>query len=661
MPTRTADNRISGRWKLRYALLGALLVVVLLTTLVTGAIGVSFIRQNLLREAQTRVNHDLGTLQILYRERLATTAERVGAAMRGIDLDSPSLAADLQQLRQKLGLSLLNLCSVEGKSLAGQYPDPAVRVRIDQDPVLAIARQGTPSWGSLRLDADRLATEGGTALQESLRISAQPGTPVVETDALFWWIAQPLFDGQGQVQALMYGGIALNHNSGLVDELRSRLFVEDLYAGRPLGTVTLFLDGVRVATNVRREDGSRAVGTMVSPQVRELVLKEGQIWQDRAWVVNAWYLAAYAPLRSPDGRIIGMLYLGLLEQPYADLTRRLVLSYMGTVALVGVVAILLGLLLLGYIVRPLSALDQAAIKIAEGDWEPRLETGSRFHEVDSLVKAFKRMQAAIVQRDQALRERNQSLAETNTQLHHANQNYMGMLGFVTHELKSPLAAIQTMIDAMLSVYQQQLPPKAQDFMRRIRRACEDLQDMVKNYLDLSRVESGDLVAHIGPIDLHDDVISPAIELNRPLLSSREIQLDYTGPTRLAIEGDAELLRIVLSNLLSNVAKYGRQGGAARLSVQIGPDRLQIHLWNEGQGFTKEEGARLFGKFSRLANTATRGTRGSGVGLYLCKQILEQHGGRVWATAEPGQWAQFSLEFPFGQDTQTEEIHQQRHG
>lgn len=652
---------MSGRWKLRSVLLGALLIVVLLTTLVTGAIGVSFIRQNLLREAQTRVNHDLDTLQILYQERLAVTAERVGSAMRGIELDSPSLASDLQQLRQRLGLSLLNLCSLEGKPLAGQYLDPAVWVRIDQDPVLATARQGKPSWGSLRLDADRLAAEGGTALQESLRISAPAGTPVVEPAALFWWIAQPLFDGQGRVQALMYGGIALNHNSGLVDELRSRLFVEDLYAGRPLGTVTLFLDGVRVATNVRQEDGSRAIGTRVSPQVRERVLEQGQTWQDRAWVVNAWYLAAYAPLRSPDERIIGMLYLGLLEQPYADLTRRLVLSYLGTIALVGIVAILLGLLLLNYLVRPLTALDQAAVKIAEGDWEHRLEAGSRFHEVDSLVKAFKRMQAAIVQRDQALQERNQSLAETNTQLHRANQNYMGMLGFVTHELKSPLAAIQTMIDAMISVYQQQLPPKAQDFMRRIRRACEDLQDMVKNYLDLSRVESGDLVAHIRPIDLHDDVISPAIELNRPLLSSREIQLEYAGPTRLAVEGDAELLRIVLSNLLSNVAKYGRQGGAARLSVQIEADRLQVHLWNQGQGFTKEEGERLFGKFSRLANTATRGTRGSGVGLYLCKQILERHGGRVWATAEPGQWAQFSLELPFGGLHPTEEIRQQDPG
>jgi signal transduction histidine kinase len=106
-----------------------------------------------------------------------------------------------------------------------------------------------------------------------------------------------------------------------------------------------------------------------------------------------------------------------------------------------------------------------------------------------------------------------------------------------------------------------------------------------------------------------------------------------------------LLRIALTNYLTNAAKYGREGGTAKVTARREDGALIVGVWNEGAGFTAEEQPQLFGKFSRLANDNTRSKRGSGLGLFLVKSILSLHAGRVWAESQPGTWAAFYMSFP----------------
>jgi len=112
-----------------------------------------------------------------------------------------------------------------------------------------------------------------------------------------------------------------------------------------------------------------------------------------------------------------------------------------------------------------------------------------------------------------------------------------------------------------------------------------------------------------------------------------------------VVADPELMRIALSNYLSNAAKYGREGGKAKIEVAQVGEAIDVRVWNEGPGFSSDEGQSLFGKFSRLHNENTRDKRGSGLGLYLCKQILDLHGGTVWAESESGSWARFCFRLP----------------
>jgi len=297
------------------------------------------------------------------------------------------------------------------------------------------------------------------------------------------------------------------------------------------------------------------------------------------------------------------------------------------------------------IVRPIGRLSEAAAHIAEGNWEDDWAVPRSYAEIENLAKTFAGMQNAIHRRDRQLTDANEQLQDTNAQLAETNGNYMKMLGFVTHELKSPLAAMQMMIETVTSGLHGEVPEKLARPLTRIRRNCEELQDMVKNYLDLSRAERGELNADRRPIDVRAEILEPCAQQADSLVTSRNMKLEIESPETLAAEADAELLRIALSNYLSNAAKYGREGGVIRLTATSEGTDVHLSVWNEGEGFTEEDGKALFGKFARLRNANTRGKRGSGLGLFLCRQVAEQHGGRAWAESEPGHWARFNLSFP----------------
>ena len=154
------------------------------------------------------------------------------------------------------------------------------------------------------------------------------------------------------------------------------------------------------------------------------------------------------------------------------------------------------------------------------------------------------------------------------------------------------------------------------------------------------------------IDLVDEVIEPSIMLTASLMTSHDMQLERNLSEAPFVDGDPELLRICLTNLLNNAAKYGREGG--RVVVEVGRDDgdALVSVWNEGEGFSTAEGERLFTKFSRLANPNTKAKKGSGLGLFLTAQIIEQHGGRVIAESEPGEWARFGFTLPLADNLGT---------
>jgi signal transduction histidine kinase len=228
----------------------------------------------------------------------------------------------------------------------------------------------------------------------------------------------------------------------------------------------------------------------------------------------------------------------------------------------------------------------------------------------------------------------------------ANRDYFGMLAFVTHELKSPVASLIMDAAMLRDGYLGELQPKQRERVERLLGKGRYLLGLVQEYLDLARVESGALRAAVEEVEFLTDVVEPAVEVVMPQIEAKEMRLAVLAPDPpMRARLDPSLMKIVVVNLLTNAAKYGRGGGEIRLRVLSEMHRLQTAVWNEGPGFSESECGRLFRKFSRLRSPALMKEKGTGIGLYTCRRIVQAHGGRIRAASQEGSWAEFTVEIP----------------
>lgn len=233
------------------------------------------------------------------------------------------------------------------------------------------------------------------------------------------------------------------------------------------------------------------------------------------------------------------------------------------------------------------------------------------------------------------------------ELAEANRAYSEMLGFVSHELKSPLASVVMDAELLTGGYVGQLEAPQRAVVGRMVRKAQYLLNLVREYLDLARVEAGQLsLKRREGVNLMTDVLDPAWEIVKVLAEEKRIRVERVysaSPAVLAC--DPDLLQIVAVNLAGNAIKYGREEGRVRLAAGSAGGRRWFSVWNEGPGFPASLRPRLFRKFSRLDTPELMQQKGTGVGLYTSWRIVQLHGGRIDATSEEGAWAEFRVELP----------------
>lgn len=236
------------------------------------------------------------------------------------------------------------------------------------------------------------------------------------------------------------------------------------------------------------------------------------------------------------------------------------------------------------------------------------------------------------------------------QLSEANRSYMEMLGFVSHELKSPLSSIIMDGKLLTDAYLGQLEPRQREKVQRMVGKAEYLVGLIREYLDLARLEGGELTLRRRPeVDVAAAVIDAAIDIASPQIEERGVKLSVEMAQRpLPAECDPELLKIALVNLIGNAVKYGNEKGRVKVSAKMEGGGLCVSVWNEGPGFSDADRALLFRKFSRLPSPELINRKGSGLGLYTTWRIVNLHGGRIWAASEQGKWAEFTFTIPLAE-------------
>ncbi len=221
-----------------------------------------------------------------------------------------------------------------------------------------------------------------------------------------------------------------------------------------------------------------------------------------------------------------------------------------------------------------------------------------------------------------------------------------LMAIISHELKSPVSAVHMSADTLYKGYFGKIDSAQESVLKKIIRNCQYLEDIIRNYIDLSKMELDNLQSFNKKINLIDDVIEPIIELSENFYNLKKMQVITRYQARPMVLGDPDLLKIVITNLLDNAIKYGYEETPIEIDVYVEKGRIVFSIFNRGIGVLPDDiENKLFIKFSRLKQKGTERTKGSGLGLYICKKIIDKHDGKIWAESSPGEWIKICFSIP----------------
>jgi signal transduction histidine kinase len=332
----------------------------------------------------------------------------------------------------------------------------------------------------------------------------------------------------------------------------------------------------------------------------------------------------------------------------------------------------------GRLSRSIVTLTAGARRIAGGDYAGPPIRAETHDEIQSLAEAFNLMSDSvrrnIAMREQAaaeldalnrslegrVRERTRELEALNAALEQANEQLMELdrlksnfLATVSHEFKTPLTSIKAFAEILHDELQDlAAPDELRRFLRIIDAESDRLARLIKNVLDLSRIESGRMAWRMTDIRLCG-LLDAALDGLLPALREKKLTVERDLPPRdVVIHGDADRLQEVLTNVLDNAIHASAAGQCIVIGCREEPGAtngrprlVRIFVRDQGHGIPAADLERIFDRFSQVSSQARRRKSGTGLGLAISREIAEYHGGRIWAESELGAGSTFHITLP----------------
>jgi two-component system NtrC family sensor kinase len=628
------------------------LLIILLTSVTFSIVGVRVIGGRVVAEAQAKVHTDLNAAREILLNRLASindvvrlTADRV-LLMNGLLSGETSQAAEaFGRIREREKLDMLTVTDKGGRVLLrttnptqvgdDQSRDELIRAVLERrEPVAAPC---VVSGEDLRREAPRLAEQAYLKFIDTPKARARASKE--ETAGMMLKAAAPIFDPGNNLLGVVYGGILLNRNFEIVDRIKQTVFQNLDYKGRDIGTATIFQDDLRISTNVKNEDGSRAIGTRVAEDVYRRVVREGKPWIDRAFVVNHWYIAAYEPIRDLSGGVIGMLYVGVLEQKYVDLQRRAVLVFLAITVLGSLVALGLGYFISSRISVSIKKLASASEQVAHGNLDAQVEIRSH-DELRELADTFNFMAAALKKRDEKLREFTTRRIMESERLAHIGQLAAG----VAHEINNPLQGIVTYSHLLLE--RATTEDGCRESLQKIVKQANRCRDIIRGLLDFSRQRKPEK-----RLSNVNRVLEECVSLvdNQALFHNIRM-VQHPGKDLPQVLVDPSQIQQVFMNMIINAAEAMNGAGQLTLTTRHVPaDRaVEVEFTDTGHGIASEDLDRIFGPFFTTKEVG----HGTGLGLAISYGIVQEHKGTITVESQVGQGATFTIRLPVTSEQET---------
>lgn len=589
-----------------------------------------------------------------------------GKELTGEVTHRASLDAFLLEQKKQLNLDYLRLVTV-----AEAAADPDLRQ------ILPKINGLLPYSGLMVLPPERLSRiDPELAVTASIPIvatlRAQSPTKTVEERGLLSRSLLPVPDMQGKVAWYLDGGILFNRDIRIVDHIRDLVYDKGTLPERSIGTVTIFLDNIRISTNVPlhfyptgNETQGRALGSLVSEEVKEKVLTQGEQWVDRAFVFNDWFISAYAPLEDIRGQRVGMIYTGFSESPFIH-------NYLLNIIELGTILMLV-LLVSGLLVyrgaysllQPIERIHHVVqavksgrnIRIGALGLDRDNELSNLAEQFDSMLDLLQRrnaqIQAAAEQLEMKVEERTRSLQDKTLELQRnvallnetrqqlVTNEKLTALGELTagiaHEINNPTAVIL----GNMELLRYELGDNAEVVKEEIDLVIQQvgrISTIIRSLLQYSR--PGEFNA---PLEMHP--ITPIIEemlvLVRHSIQKQEVVLITESNASCPVQVNRPQLLQVLINLVVNAAHA--MDGKGRIWVrtydwvqQDMPIGVKIEVEDEGSGIAPEQLGRIFDPFY------TTRKDGTGLGLSLSYGIIKRIGGTIEVSSTLGKGTLFTI-------------------
>jgi two-component system, NtrC family, sensor kinase len=634
-----------GKTSLRMRLAIGLLFVVLIPGLVSTVVGIHFINAGIIQQAQNKVRLDLNTAREIYEghiRELHTLLEfsavrpSIGQALR--EGNETLLKQTMLAVYQQAGVDFLGLTD-ESLHVVFRCSNPEIAGDFLGD--TAIIKEASNTRRSLGgtqvLPPDILRNESPVLAERAVlhlidTPMAKPTREEVSDHGMALMAAVPVTDAMGEFVGVIYAGDLLNRKFNVVDRIKDTVYRGQEYFGEDVGTSTIFLGDVRIATNVLDAAGQRAIGTRVSEKVHDQVLVQGNRWIDRAFVVTGWYITAYEPLRDVLGNTIGILYVGILEKPYVGMRRGIVLTFLSITGAGMALAAVISYSLSQSILRPVAQLAEGAQRLARGDFGYRIRA-ELSDEIGILCEAFNRMGEALLDRDRHIWESTQRQLTQSEGLASLGRLAAG----VAHEINNPLTGVLTF--SSLLADEPGLPPKMREDLEVIVDETKRCRDIIRNLLDFAR----ETEPEIGLVNINELTRKTIDIIRNQSLFQNILVEERLNPALPEIPTDANQIKQVLLNLVLNAAAAMPDGGRLTISTHLGVDGrfIKISVQDTGTGIPKEHLERIFDPFF----TTKEQGKGTGLGLSVSYGIVQQHKGTITVTSQVGKGSTFDVNLP----------------
>lgn len=326
-------------------------------------------------------------------------------------------------------------------------------------------------------------------------------------------------------------------------------------------------------------------------------------------------------LYEPGGTPCAYLFVCSPGAALSAFAGRLVSNFLLSACVMLLCACFLTVVLMRRLTGPLHNISEAAQKFGGGDFSVRVEDVEGDGEVADLARTFNTMAANLQEIDNSRAQ---------------------FMGNIAHELRTPMTTIKGFVDGMLDGT---IPPELQNhYLQLVSQEAGRLARLVQNMLDLSKLESGEYRVNARMFNVWETITGAALSAEQRI-NDGKIELEGLTMDKFLVYADPDLVHQVVYNLLDNAIKFTPEGGTIRFSVEkLGPE-AEIAVWNSGQGISAEALPFVFERFYKEDQSRGLNARGAGLGLHICKVLVNLSGGQIRVESEQGEWCRFVFTLP----------------